>query len=254
MVGQKVDHHHAKTGTRSDERDIAVHLDQLETEIARLALQRRERALLERVAERELTGVMPEVRAVVADCLRIAGDKSAVRGQRQRVDLQKFQVLAPGDLGQARGIAREPRGDIVREHGLERGIEHIRPQRHQRIDWNTCEVPYPLHLLAALRRDQQFEALTRPVDADGEIYLLRDLDRFLNEDRGVGERQFGSDQPTRIFQRSEIGKTPDQPALATAALQHLRLKHVPAPRRHLGRDGIARVQQRRTRHRKTMAC
>ena len=49
-------------------------------------------------------------------------------------------------------------------------------------------VPDSLHLLAALRRDQQFEALTRPVDADGEIDFLRDLDRFLDEDRGVGQR------------------------------------------------------------------
>ncbi len=80
MLGEQVHHHHAEACAGGHERDIALGLDQLETQVPGGALDRRHGALGQHAAYREVLGIVPEVRAVVANELGVAGNEQSRSG------------------------------------------------------------------------------------------------------------------------------------------------------------------------------
>jgi hypothetical protein len=80
VVAEQVHHHHAETGASGDEGDVAIDLDEMEAQVAGGALERRERALRERTAQRKLVGIVAERGAVVANDFRVASDEPSVGG------------------------------------------------------------------------------------------------------------------------------------------------------------------------------
>ena len=109
----------------------------------------------QRPADRELFRVVAEIGGRVADDLGVAGDQLAVLGQRQRIDLQQFQIFLARDVRQPRGVARQPRGKIGRKQFFpQRGKDFFRRRRDARLDRNARQLGRRLDILAAFGRYQ----------------------------------------------------------------------------------------------------
>ena len=172
---------------------------------------------------------MAERRAVVANDFRITGDEPSVRRERERIDLDELEVLAPGDLRKAHGIACQPRGHVAREQLRQLGIERVGGGVGRAIEGNPKQRLGGLDVLAALCRDQKLEPLTRAVDADREVDFARDRHRLLEQERRFGIVEGGGDARPRRRELAQVREPMHQPALAAAALQNLRLEQVPRP-------------------------
>ncbi len=254
VVREQVHHHHPEAGAGGDERDVAVHLDEMEAQVAGGALERRHRALRKRAAQREFPRIVAERRAVVANDLRIAGNEPPVGRERERVDLEELQVLHAGDLRQAGGVAREPRGEIAREQPGEIGIERVGADIGFDVEENTDERLGGFDLRAALRGDEKLKALAGAVDADRKVDFTRDRHRFLEEERHLRIAEGGADLRPRLRELAEIGKPAHEAALAAAAFQHLRLEHEPRPWRRFGRQLLARPDEHAARDGQAVAA
>jgi hypothetical protein len=253
VVGEQVHHHHAETGAGGDQRDVAIHLDQMEAQVARGALEPRERALRQRAAERKLVGIVAERGAVVANDLRVAGDEPSVGGEGERVDLEEFEILAPGDLRQARGIAREPRRDVTRKQPGKIGIERVGSGIAGRPERNARERLGRLHLLAAFC-GEQLEPLAGAVDADREVDFTRDRHCLLEQQQRLRVVEGRGDARACRRELAEVAEPLHQAALAAAAFQHLRLEHVPGPLPRLGGSVLTRADEDAARDGETVAA
>ena len=97
---------------------------------------------------------MAEIGGRVADDLGVAGDELAVLGQRQRIDLQQFQIFLARDIRQPRGVTRQARGKIGRKQLAERGKDFFRGRRRVGLDRDARELGRRLDILAAFGRNQ----------------------------------------------------------------------------------------------------
>ena len=131
--------------------------------------------------------------------------------------------------GRRAAITRQPRGEVGREQLGEFGIERVRGGADRAIDRNPHQLLGALDILAALRRDQELEALTRAVDAHRQVDLARDRHRLLEQERRRGIAQGIHDAPARGRELRKIRKSAHQAPFAAAAFQHLRFEHVPRP-------------------------
>ena len=234
-----------RPGAGGDEHHVAVGLDQLEAERLRFALEFCHGVLGQRPADREFVRVVAEIGGRVADDLGVAGDKLAVLGQRQRIDLQQFQVLLACDVRQPRGVARQARGKIGRKQLAERGKDFFRRRRRIGHDRDARELGGRFDILAAFGRDQQFEPLRAAVDAHRDKNFAGDRHRFLEQQRDIGIFERRQDQPAGVAKTVKLVEHPHQAALAAAAFEELRLEHEAGPIGDRRRAGFRRHEPAR---------
>jgi hypothetical protein len=111
-----------------------------------------------------------------------------------------------------------------------------------------------LDVLAALRRDQDFEPLPCAVDADRDENLARDRHGFFKEQRRIGIFEIGEDQPPRVANLSSLLEGAHQAALAAPAFEDLRFEQEARPACSAFRYVISGSDEQAPRHGKAVTA
>src|SRR5580704_386125 len=176
-VGDDIESGHDQARAVADDADLAVQLDVVEVFLLGLRLQR-----VRGTGVGELPPVVPERRVVVERDLGVQGDHPPVAGQHQRVDLDQRGVLAGehvpqplGELGRAGPclLGQPSRGDDLG------GLGGVHAGQRADRDPGQCLGLGPgdfLDLDTALDRAHRQERAVGPVQQEGQVVLLRDVD------------------------------------------------------------------------------
>ena len=150
----------------------------------------------------------------------------AILGQRQRIDFQEFQILLPGDLRQARGVAGKAGGEVGREQLAEARQKSFPAWSARRVR-SECAQALPM-----LRRSRHLRApAVAPAAArcrrcgPRRIFRARSATASSSNSGVSASSSAGHDQPAGVAKIARLVEAAHQAALAAAAFEELRLEH-----------------------------
>jgi hypothetical protein len=126
--------------------------------------------------------------------------------------------------------------------------EKDRARRRCRRNGNACELGRLLDIFPALWGEEKLEPLRGAINPNRDEDFARDRYGFFQQKRRIGIVERRQDQPPCVAKLGKLDELPDQPALAAAAFEDLRLEHKTRPDRHVIGRILAGAEQHAARH------